>query len=104
MIVQLRAVFCPSVLYLLFLFEVFSRTILDSRSFSLFHCGQVFNELVCPLIAGLPQIFFNLTTLFSYSGFFRLFHALLDVVVHFLVFLRSFRFESFLSQSLPSVT
>ena len=51
----------------------------------------------------LPQIFFNLTTLFSYPVFFCLFHAPLDVVFHFLVFLRSFRFESFLSQFFPSV-
>ena len=42
--------------------------------------------------------FFNLTTLFSYPVFFSLFHAPLDVVVHFLVFLRFFRLKSFLSQ------
>ena len=51
----------------------------------------------------LPQIFFNLTTLFSYPVFFSLFHALLDVVVIFFVFLRSFRLESFLSQFFPFV-
>ena len=50
----------------------------------------------------LPQIFFNLTTLFSYPVFFSLFHAPHDVV-HFLVFLRSFRFESFCSQFSPFV-
>ena len=33
----------------------------------------------------------------------RLFHAPLDVVVHFLVLLRSFRLKSFLSQFSPSV-
>ena len=51
----------------------------------------------------LPQIFFNLTTLFSYSVFFSLFRELFDVVVHFLVFLRSFRLKSFLSQFSPFV-
>ena len=56
----------------------------------------------CPLSVVLPQIFFNFTTLFSYPVFFCLFHASLDVV-HFLVFLRSFRFESCLSQFSPFV-
>ena len=51
-----------------------------------------------PLTVVLSQIFFNLTTLFSYPVFFSLFHAPLDVDVHFLVFLRSFRLKSFLSQ------
>ena len=37
------------------------------------------------------------------SVFFSLFHAPLDVVVHFLVFLRSIRFRSFLSQFSPFV-
>ena len=54
--------------------------------FPLFHSGQVFHKLVCPLTVVLPQIFFNLATLFSYPVFFSLFHALLDVVVHFLAF------------------
>ena len=58
-------------------------------------CGQVFHELVCLLTAVLPQIFFNLTTLFSYPVFVCLFHASLDVVVPFPVFLRSFRCKSF---------
>ena len=48
-IVQLRAVFCPSVLYLSFFCEAFSWTILDSSRFPLFHSGQVFHQLVCPL-------------------------------------------------------
>ena len=65
---------------------------LGHGSFSLFQSGQVFHELICPLTVVLPQIFFNHTTLFSYPVFLRLFHAPLDVVVHFLVFLRSFRF------------
>ena len=69
-------------------------SVLESSSFSLFHSGQVFHELVCPL----PQIFFSLTKVFSYQVFFSLFHAPLDVVFHFPVFLRSFRFKSFLSQ------
>ena len=51
----------------------------------------------------LPQIFFNLTTLFSYPVFFSLFHAPLDVDVHFLVFFRSFRLKSFLFQFSPFV-
>ena len=57
----------------------------------------------CPLTVVLPHIFFNLTTLFSYPLFFCLFRAPLDVVVHLLVFLRSFRFESVLSQFSPFV-
>ena len=51
----------------------------------------------------LPHIFFNLTTLFSYPVFFCLFHAPLDVVVHFLVFFRSFMFKSFLTHFSPYV-
>ena len=43
--------------------------------FPLFHSGQVFYQLVCPLTVVLPQIFFNLTTLFSYPVFFTLFDA-----------------------------
>ncbi|WP_419616740.1 hypothetical protein [Thiolapillus sp.] len=76
---------------------------MDNRRFPLFHSGQVFHQLVCPLTVVLPQIFFNLTTLFSYSVFFSLFHAPFDVVVHFLVFLRSFRLKPFLSQFSPFV-
>ena len=75
MIIQLRAVFCPSFQYLSFFCEAFSWTILDSSSFPLFHSGQVFHELICPLNVVLPQIFFSLTTLFSYPVFFCLFHA-----------------------------
>ena len=41
--------------------------------------------------------------MFSYPVFFSLFLAPLDVVVHFLVFLRSFRLRSFLSQFSPFV-
>ena len=103
-IVQLRAIFCPSVQYLLLICEAFSWTILDSSCFPLFHSGQVFHQLVCPLTDVLPQIFFSLTTLFSYPVFFSLFHAPLDVVVHFHVFLRSLRLKSFLSQFSPFVT
>ena len=39
----------------------------------MFHSVQVFHELVCPLTVVLPQIFFNLTTLFSYPVFFCFF-------------------------------
>ena len=42
MIVQFRAVFCPSVQYLSFFSEAFSWTIFDSSSFPLFHSDQVF--------------------------------------------------------------
>ena len=97
-IVQLRAVFYPSVQYLSFVCEAFSRTILDSSSFPLFYSGQVFDGLVCPLTVDLSQIFFNFTTLFSYPVFFCLFHTPLDVVVDVFIFLRSLRFESTLSQ------
>ena len=41
--------------------------------------------------------------MFSYPVFFCLFRASLDVVVHFPVFLRSFRYKSLLSQFSPSV-
>ena len=94
------SVFCPSVQYLSLFCEAFSWTILDSSRFPLFHSGQVFHQLVCPLTVVLRQIFFNLTTLFSCPVFSSLFHAPLDVVVHFLVFLRSFifRLKSVLSQ------
>ena len=54
---------------------------MDRSHFPLFHSGQVFHQLVCPLTVVLPQIFFNLTTLFSYPVFFSLFNAPLDVVV-----------------------
>ena len=50
-------------------------------SFPLFHTSQVFHQLVCPFTVVLPQVFFNLTTLFSYPVFFSFFHAPLDVVV-----------------------
>ena len=60
-IIQLRAVFCP--LVLLFDCEAFSWTILDSSRFPLFHSGQVFHRLECPLTVVLPQIFFFLTSL-----------------------------------------
>ena len=42
--------------------------------------GQVFQQLVCPLAVVLAQIFFSLTTLFSYPVFFCLF-------MHFLMLL-----------------
>ena len=91
--------FIGSVSHYLSLFcEAFSWMILDSSCFPLFHSGQVFHQLVCPL----PQIFSNLTTLF-YPVFLSLFHAPLGVVVHFLVFLRSFRLKFFLSQFSPFV-
>ena len=76
---------------------------MDSSHFPLFHSGQVFYQFVCPLTVVLPQIFFNLTTLFPYPVLFSLFQAPLDVVVHFLVFRSSFRLESFLSQFSPFV-
>ena len=102
-VVQLKAVFCPTVQYLSLFCEAFSWTILDSSRFPLFHSSQVFHQLVCPLTVVLLKICFSLTTLFSYPLFFSLFHAPLDVVVHFLVFLSSFRLKSFLSQFSPFV-
>ena len=48
--------------------------------------------------------FSSISLQFSDPVFFCLFHAPLDVVVHFLVFLRSFRFESFLPQFSSFVT
>ena len=98
-VVQLRVVFCPSVQYLSLFCEAFSWTILDSSRFPLFHSGQVFHHLVCPLTVVLPQIFFNLTTLFSYPVSFSLFRAPLDFVIR----VRSFRLKSFLSQFSPFV-
>ena len=64
-VVQLRAVFSPSVQYLSLFCEAFSLTILDSSCFPLFHSGQVFHQLVCPLTVVLPKIFFYLLKLFS---------------------------------------
>ena len=78
-VVQLRAVFCPSVQYLSLYCEAFSWMILDSSHFPLFHSGQVFHQLICPLTVVLPQIFFNLATLFSCQVFSSFFHALLAV-------------------------
>ena len=78
-IVRLRAVFCPSVQYLSFFCEAFSWKILDSSSFPLFHSGQVLRELLFQFTVVLPQIFFSLTTLFSYLVFFWLFRALVRV-------------------------
>ena len=95
-VVQLRAVFCPSVQYLSFFCEAFSWTTLDSSSFSLFHSGKVFQKLVCPLTVVLPQIFSNLTTQYSYPVFFCLFHAPLEVVVHFVVFLLDLSFQLYM--------
>ena len=46
MVVQLRAVFRPSVQYLSLFCEAFSWTILYSSRFPLFHSGQVFHQLV----------------------------------------------------------
>ena len=94
---------CLSSVRLFFSFFLFFWTILDSGSFSLFNGGQFFYELVCPLIVILPQIFFSLTTLLFYPDFFCPFHAPVDVAVHFLVLLNSFRFESLLSQFSPLV-
>ena len=62
-IVQLRAVSCLSVLYVLFFCKAFSSTILDSSSFPLRQSGRVFDELVCPLAVVLRHIFFNRSTL-----------------------------------------
>ena len=42
--------------------------IFDSSAIRLFHNGHVFYELVCLLSVVLPQIFFNLITLFSYPA------------------------------------
>ena len=74
---------------------------MDSSHFPLFHSGQVFHQLVCPLTVVLPQIVFRLATLFCYPVFCSLFHAPLAGFVHFLVFRSSFRLESFLSQFSP---
>ena len=102
-IIQLRAVFSPSVQYLSFFCEEFSWKILDSNSFSLFHSGEVFHEFVCSLIVVLPQFFFNLITLFSYLVFLSIFHVPPNFIILFPIFLRSFRFESFLSLFFPFV-
>ena len=73
---------------------------------SLFHSGQVFYELVCPLIDCCFSSDFLQShyTVLLYSVLLPFFHAPINVVVHFPVFLRSFRFKSFLSQFSPSVT
>ena len=76
---------------------------MDSSRFRLFHSGQVFQQLVRLLTVVLSQILLILTTMFSYPVFFSLLHARLDGVVHFLVFLSSFRLKSFLSHFSPFV-
>ena len=63
-------------------------------AFPCFKGSQVFHKMVYPLAVVLSQTFFNLTTVFSYPVFFCLFHAPLDVFVHFLVFLISFISEA----------
>ena len=97
MIVQLRSVFCPLVQCLSFFSEVFSWTILDSSSFPL--CGQVvksFTSWYALLLLFLLR-FYAISLHCSPIQFLCvcLFHASLDVVVHLLVLLRSFKFESF---------
>ena len=64
-----------NVQFLILFCEAFSWTIFNSSWFPLFHSGQIFYQLVCPLTVVLPQIFFNLITLFSYPVFLSLFHA-----------------------------
>ena len=59
-----------------------------------------FHELVCPPAVVLPQIFFSLTTPYSYPVSPCLLHAPLEVVIHFLLFFRPFMYESVLSQFL----
>ena len=78
----------------------FSWTILDSSRFPLFHSGQVFHHFGMPSYCCSSSDFLqsHYTVLLS-SFFFSLFHAPLDVV-HFLVFLRSFRLNFFLLSSL----
>ena len=66
-----------------------------------FPCFTVLKSFTSSYTLILPLMFlrfFNLTTLFTHPVFFCFFHAHLEVVVHFPVFLRSFRFKSFLSQ------
>ena len=77
---------------------------MDGSSFHFFHTSQVFHDLVCCLAVVLPQIFFSLTVLFSCPILFCIFRAFLDVVVHYPVFLRSFRLKSVLFQFSPFVT
>ena len=97
-IVQLRAVFCPLVQYLSSSCETFSWVILDSSRLPLLHSGQAFHKFKCPLPVVFPQIFFNLTILLS--SFLCLLHAPLNVVAHYLVFLRSFTSNLFFLNSL----
>ena len=97
-IVQLRAVFCPSVQYLSFFCHAFSWTILDSSSFPLSFMSWYALLLLFFLI--FSSISLHCSPIqFSFAFFMHL----LNVVVHFLVFLRSFRFESFLSKFSPFV-
>ena len=96
-IAQLRAVFSPLVQCFSFLCKAYAWAVLDCSSFPLFHSSQIFHKLVYPFAVVLPQIFFNLTTLFSYPVSLCLFRVPLDVVTHFSVLFRSFRFESRIS-------
>ena len=62
-----------------------SRSSVDGSSFPLFHSGQVFRELVCPLTVVLPQICFSVSLHCFLPSFLLPFPAPLD---HFLVFRR----------------
>ena len=57
-----------------------------SSSFPLFHSSQVFHEFSCCLTVVLPQIVFNLATLFSYPVIFCLFMHLLMLLFTSLCF------------------
>ena len=82
LIVQLSAVFCPSVQYLSFFYEAFSWSILDGRSFSLFHSFKSFTSwyaLLLLFFLRYPSISLHCSPIqFSCA----IFYAPLDVVVH----------------------
>ena len=63
----------------------------------------VFHQLVCPLTVVLPQIFFFSLHCSPIQFSLAFFDAPLYVVVHFPVFLRSFRLKCFLSHFSPFV-
>ena len=59
---------------------------LVTAAVALFHSHQVFHKLVCPLTVVAPQIFFNLTALFSNLVFFCLLTHLLMLLFTILYF------------------
>ena len=102
-IVQLRAIFCPSVQYLSFFFEIFFWTILDSCSFPFFPQWSSLSRVGMPSYCCSSSDFLQSHHTVLLSSFPLPFSCISWRSCHFLVFLRSFGFESFPRQFSPFV-